>query len=59
MTDNNEESLTRFNGERQNWKTFKKQVKGHKIINEEKYEDYEGIADPRNRDRVTQLRKRE
>jgi len=34
-------------------------MKGHKIINEEKYEDYEGIPDPRKRDRATQLRKRE
>ena len=58
MTDNNG-SLTRFNGERKNWKTFKKQMKGHKIINEDKYEGYEGIPDPRKRDRVTQLRKRE
>jgi len=31
MTDNNGSS-TRFNGERQNWKTSKKQMKGHKII---------------------------
>ena len=52
MTDNNG-SLTRFNGERKNWKTFKKQMKGHKIINEDKYEGYEGIPDPRKRDRVT------
>ena len=33
MTDNNGR-LARFNAERKNWKTFKKQMKRHKIINE-------------------------
>ena len=53
MNDNNG-SLTRFNGERMNWKTWKKQKNGYKIINEEEFEGYEGIPNPRERDRVTQ-----
>ena len=45
--------LTRFNGERKHWKTWKKQRNGYKIINEEEFEGYGGIPDPRQRDRVT------
>jgi len=45
--------LTRFNGERKHWKTWKKQRNGYKIINEEEFEGYDGIPDPRRRDRVT------
>ena len=45
--------LTRFNGERKHWKTWKKQRNGYKIINEEEFEGYDGIPDPRQRDRVT------
>ena len=35
--------LTRFNGERKHWKTWKKQRNGYKIINEEEFEGYDGI----------------
>ena len=52
MTDDSSK-LARFNGERKDWKTWKKQRNGYKIINEEEFEGYEGIPDPRKRDRVT------
>ena len=42
--------LTRFNGERKHWKTWKKQ---RKIINEDEFEGYDGIPDPRRRNRPT------
>merc|ERR1712137_139187 len=42
--------LTRFNGEHKHWKTWKKQRNGYKIINEEEFEGYDGIPDPRHKE---------
>ena len=53
MTDQSSK-LASFNGERKEWKTWKKQRNGYKIINEGQFEGYAGIPDPRKRGRVTQ-----
>ena len=52
MADDNK--LVKWTGEQKDWKGYAKQIKGYKIRNEDDFKGYEGIPDPRKRDRVTQ-----
>ena len=52
MADDNK--LVKWTGEQKDWKGYAKQIKGHKIRNEDDFEGYDGIPDPRKRGRVTQ-----
>jgi len=52
MADDNK--LVKWTGEQKDWKGYAKQKKGYKLRNEDDFAGYEGIPDPRKRDRVTQ-----
>ena len=48
-----EHKLKEFDGERSNWKNFKKRCDGFKKVHDEQYDHYDGIPRPSTRARIT------